>query len=92
MKLVQGDRQRISEQVVTPSAHMQDMQGVEPANQLLPSARSCPPYRQPNEGINKHTYTHTPFHPVVTASDSRTYLDIEGSKLLDRSLDACTGA
>lgn len=50
MKLVQGDRQRISEQVVTPSAHMQDTQGVEPANQLLPSARSCPPYMQPDGG------------------------------------------
>lgn len=50
MKLMQGDRQRISEQVVTPSTHMQLIQGVEPANQLLPSAWSCPPYVHPDGG------------------------------------------
>lgn len=47
MKLVQGDRQRTSEQVVTPSTHMQVIQGVESANQLLPSECSSPPYTQP---------------------------------------------
>lgn len=50
MKLTQGDRQCISEQVVTPSTHMQFIQGVEPSNQLLPSAWSCPPYMHPDGG------------------------------------------
>lgn len=50
MKLMQGDRQRISEQVVTPSTHMQLIQGVEPANQLLPSSWFCPPYMHPDTG------------------------------------------
>lgn len=67
MKLTQGDRQRTSEQVVTPSAHMQVMQGVESANQLLPSERSSPPYTQP--GIQRVTATvpygfFVRFHPV----------------------------
>lgn len=47
MKLMQGDRQRTSEQVVTPSIHIQVIQGVESANQLLPSVCSSPPYTQP---------------------------------------------
>lgn len=45
--LTQGERQRTSEQVVTPSTHMQVKQGVESSNQLLPSACSRPPYIQP---------------------------------------------
>lgn len=47
MKLMQGDRQRTSEQVVTPSIHIQVIQGVESANQLLPSVCSSLPYTQP---------------------------------------------
>ena len=47
MKLRQGDRQRTSEQVVTPSTHIHVIQGVESANQLLPSPCSSPPYMQP---------------------------------------------
>lgn len=55
MKFIQGDRQCISEQVFTPSTHIQVIQGVESANQLLPSACSSPSYTQPV--IDNYNYT-----------------------------------
>lgn len=44
---MQGERHWISEQVVTPSTHMQDIQGLLEANQVLPSECSTPSYTHP---------------------------------------------
>lgn len=89
MKLTQGDRQRTSEQVVTPSTHMQVMQGVESANQLLPSVCSSPPYTQP-ERENSIT------GKAISSWDYNfrwsVYLYSEDSRLLDRSPDAYKAA
>lgn len=89
MKLMQGDRQRTSEQVVTPSTHIHVMQGVESANQLLPSVCSSPPYTQP-ERENSIT------GKSISSCDDNfrwsVYLYSEGSRFLDQSPDAYKAA
>lgn len=88
MKLTQGDRQRTSEQVVTPSTHMQVIQGVESANQLLPSVCSSPPYIQPER---EDQITGKPFFkPAIMHFQLFLYPDSEDSRLLDQPSGAYT--
>lgn len=88
MKLTQGDRQRTSEQVVTPSTHMQVIQGVESANQLLPSVCSSPPYMQPER---EDQITGKPFSkPAIMHFHLFLYPDSEDSRLLDQPSGAYT--
>ncbi len=89
MKLMQGDRQRTSEQVVTPSTHMQVIQGVESANQLLPSVCSSLPYTQPEKEISITGKTISSGDYYVQWS---IYLYSEDSRLLDQSPDAYKAA
>ena len=85
MKLIQGDRQCTSEQVVTPSTHMHVMQGVESANQLLPSVCSSPPYIQPARGNISHRNN---YFQLLVQSQWCVYLCSEDSRLPDQSPDA----
>lgn len=85
MKFIQGDRQCTSEQVVTPSTHIQVIQGVESANQLLPSECSSASYTQPE--IDNHIAGKS-IPPCDCNSYGSIYLYNEDNRLPDRSPDA----